>query len=114
MRTTRLKITVKALMIVVALAGLSIFGLITAMRMSRRAKLFQSQASIWRQQEVRLATHLAFCQNQLDGLGRAASQLRAMSLNLYQPERLATNIAADTYGGGLTWLTPRRTSRIVQ
>jgi hypothetical protein len=89
------RMTTRRWMILVGLVGLTLFGSIIAMRMSRRAKSYQSRASIWRQEEAGARQHLAYCRKQLDGTERAVSQLRARSHNLYQPEELARKIAAD-------------------
>jgi hypothetical protein len=82
-------------MVVVALVGLTLFGSIITMRMCRRAKSYQSRASIFWQEETGARQHLASCRKQLDGTERAVIQLRVRRHNLYQPEELAGKIAAD-------------------
>ena len=71
----RVRITVRTLMVAVALVGLILFGSITAMRMSRRAKGYRSRALMWRFEEGAQRKHLALCRKEVDGMIRAASRL---------------------------------------
>jgi hypothetical protein len=57
-RPPRLRLTIRSLMIAVALVGLIVFGSITAMRMGSRAKFYQSLALTWKTVESDQRKHL--------------------------------------------------------
>lgn len=89
------RMTTRRWMIVVALISLTLFGAITAMRMSRRARSYQSRGSLWRMQETESRKHLALCRKQVERTEGAASRLRARRHNLYQAEELSRKIADE-------------------
>jgi hypothetical protein len=84
-------------MIAVALVSVILFGSITAMRMGSQARFYRSQASMWRIMETGHRKHLVLCQKEVDGLVRAASNLRTSRSRfpLFQAVGLARQIARD-------------------
>jgi hypothetical protein len=87
--------TVGALMIAIALVGLTLFGSISAMRMSQRAKVYQSRAMMWRSTEGRQRMHLVLCRKEVDVAALAATRLRERGQNIYNAEELAKRNAGD-------------------
>jgi hypothetical protein len=95
MRRPRVRMTVGALMNAIAFVGLTLFGSITAMRMSQRAKVYQSRAMMWSSMESRQRTHLGLCRKEVDGAALAATRLRERGQNIYNAEELAKRNAGD-------------------
>jgi hypothetical protein len=96
MKPTRPRISVRTLMLVVGLAGLIVFGLLTAMRVGPRARRFQSLALQWRVRAEANQEHLALCRNKVAGCVRAANRLSSGGYNIYQAEELERR-NADTW-----------------
>jgi hypothetical protein len=98
MRPPRPRLTIRTLMIAVALVGLTIFGSITAQRMSRRASTYELRASFWRSVQLDQGKHLALCRKKVADLVRSTSGLRARRRDFHplQAEQLAKQFADET------------------
>jgi hypothetical protein len=101
MRPFRMRLTIRNLMIAVGLVGLILFGSITAMRMGSQATYYRSQASKWRIIETEQRKHLVLCQKEVDGLVRAASNLRTSLSNF--PAFQAADLAREIAGRAVWW-----------
>jgi len=86
--------TLRILMISIALVALTLFGLITASRLSRQAKVYQAQASMWRQSEAGQRSHLTFCQKEVESTILAAGRLREKGRSIYRAEELTKENAS--------------------
>jgi hypothetical protein len=93
MRKPALKISARALMIAIAIAALAVFGSMIAMRMSRRAKLYDTKAMMWRSEEAGQRQQLSLCQKEIEGLALAAHRLRERVEAIDDARNVATQIA---------------------
>ncbi|MFO0890153.1 MAG: hypothetical protein U0790_13565 [Isosphaeraceae bacterium] len=80
----RFRFTLRAVMAVVLLCGLLSFGWVMVKSTTR----YRSRALWWGQTAAGQREHLAFCQQQIEGILRAAGRIRSELRNLYQPEEL--------------------------
>jgi hypothetical protein len=80
-------------MVVVALAAVFVCGLMTAMRMSRRARNFQLRAAQLRAEADAAQAHLTLCRMELAALVRAADRLRTRAHNIDHPKKVERQIA---------------------
>ena len=95
MRVPRVRMTVRTLMIAVALLSLTVYGSILAMRMGPQAQVYQSHAQRWRAEEGAQRKQIALCRKEIEGTDREASGLRAKRHIIGQADELARQITSE-------------------